>query len=390
VITGRVTQRGDRVEVSAELIDARNRRRLWGQRFERPLGELQALQSELAEQIGNGLRLRLSAPERARVGQIATRSAEAYQLYLKGRYFWNKRTPAGLRTSVTYFTQAVEQDPGYALAYSGLADAYGLLSEYHAEPAGETYPLAKLAVSRALEVSDELAEAHTSLAYFEQFYRWDWTAAERGYLRALELNPNYATGRQWYAEYLSARGRTAEALEQIVRAKELDPLSLIVAVVEAHIFYTAGRYDEAIAAGHRVVAMDANFPEAYEYLKRAYDQKGLYADAIAARQKRRALLGLDTAETPALRAAAAARTPAQYWPRRLEQELLEAKREGLQPFEYAELLAQAGEKHRALDWLDRACREHDFMLLHLNVMPNLAPLRGERRYQDIARRGCGM
>jgi serine/threonine protein kinase/Tfp pilus assembly protein PilF len=390
VLSGRVTPRGDRMALTAELIDARDGRRLWGDSYERPVGGLQALQTELAQEIATGLRLQLSHPERARVAQIETRSSDAYQLYLKGRYFWNKRTSAGLHTSVKYFSEAVQKDPRFAVAYAGLADSYGLLTEYHALPAEQTYPEATRAVTRALEISDELAEAHTSLAYIKHFYEWDWPAAEREFLRALDLNPNYATAHQWYAEYLSSRGRPDEALAEIAKAKDLDPLSLIVQVVEAQILYMAGRYDAAIEAGLKAVEMDANFPEAYDSLKRSYDQKGLYADAIAARQKRRALLGLDATLTPALRTAADATTPRTYWKKRLEQELVEWRTEGQHPYEFAELFAQAGQEAHALDWLERACREHDFMLVYVTVAPNLAPLRPTPRYLEILRRGCRM
>jgi TolB-like protein len=388
VLSGRVTPRGDRLALTAELIDARDGRRLWGNDYERPVVDLQALQTELAQEIATGLRLQLTHPERARVAQIDTRSSEAYQLYLKGRYFWNKRTSAGLHTSVKYFSEAVQKDPRFAVAYSGLADSYGLMTEYHTLPADRTYPEATRAVTKALEISDELAEAHTSLAYIRHFYEWDWAAAEREFERAIDLNPNYATAHQWYAEYLSARGRPDEALAEIAKAKDLDPLSLIVHTVEAQILYWAGRYDAAIEAGLRVIEMDANFPEVYDSLKRSYDQKGLYRDAIAARQKRRALLGLDSAMTPALRAAAAATTPRAYWQKRLEQELVEWRTEGETPYEFAELYAQAGQESRALDWLERSCQQHDFMLAYLRVAPNLAPLRSHPRYLEILKRGC--
>jgi tetratricopeptide (TPR) repeat protein len=338
--------------------------------------------------VATALRLRTSSPERARVGQIDTRSSEAYQLYLKGRFFWNKRTSAGLTSSVKYFTEAVQKDPHFAIAYAGLADAYSLLTEYNALPATRTYPEATDAVARALEIGDELAEVHTSLGYIKHFYEWDSEAAEREFRRAIDLNPNYATAHQWYAEFLSSRGRADEAVAEITKAKDLDPLSLIVHTVDAQILHMAGRYDEAIEAALKVIEMDANFPEAYETLKRSYDQKGRYADAIAARQKRRALLGRDASLTPALRAAAAATTPELYWTKRLEQELVEWRTEGETPYEFTELYAQVGQEALALDWLERACREHDFMMLSLRVAPNLAPLRATPRYLEIVKRGC--
>jgi TolB-like protein/Tfp pilus assembly protein PilF len=390
VLTGRVTHNDRTVSVSAELIDAHDRSRLWGRTFDRSIDDVQSMQRELAAQIASGLRLRLSGDDHARFNQIYTRNADAYQLYLKGRYFWNKRTGRGLQTAVGYFTQAVAKDPSFALAYSGLADSYGLLTEYHTAPARETYSPAKSAAMKALELDDNLAEAHSSLAYVRQFYEWDWAAAENEFKQAIELNPNYATGHQWYAELLSAAGRHNEALAEIRKAQELDPLSLIVNAVEANILYMARRYDDAIEKSSRVIEMDSNFPEAYEYLKRAFDQKGRYADAIAARQARRRILGKDVSETPALRAAAAATTPAEYWKKRIEQELIEARTEGLQPFEFAELLAQAGDHPRALEYLERACTGHDFMMVYIRVAPNLEPIRSDPRYHEILRRSCRM
>jgi eukaryotic-like serine/threonine-protein kinase len=388
VVIGRVTLDGGRVSVAAELIDAPQRRTVWRQIYDRDVTDLQQLERELAQRIATGLQLTFSEHEASRFGQRHTHDPDAYQDYLKGRFFWNKRTTGGFRTSIDYFKRAVAKDPTFALAYSGLADAYGLLTEYHAAPASETYPEARAAVLKALQLDDASAEAHVSRAYLTQFYEWDWAAADREYTRALSLNPNYATGLQWYAEYLSSMGRHAEALAEIGKAKDVDPLSLIVNAVEANMLYMAREYDRAIEKSKEVLVMDPNFPEAYEYLKRSYDQKGMYRDAIAARQMRRRLLGLDVGETPALRAAANATSARVYWQARLEQELIEAKTEGLQPFEYAELLAQAGHTAQALEWLGRACRDTDFMMMYIRVAPNLDPVRAEPGYQEILNRSC--
>jgi tetratricopeptide (TPR) repeat protein len=214
--------------------------------------------------------------------------------------------------------------------------------------------------------------------------------AEAGFRRALALNPNYATGHQWYAEYLSASGRHDEAIERIRTAATVDPVSLIVNAVEANLLYMAGRYDEAIAKSRQVIEMDPNFPEAYEYLKRAYDRKGMYEEAIEARQARRRILGRDVRETPALRAAAEAASARVYWRNRLTQEITESRQEGLLAFEFAEILAQAGDTAGALDWLEKACGEHDFMMTYVRVAPNLQPLRGQPRYQNVVRRGCAL
>lgn len=388
VVTGVVRRHQDGLRVSVELIDARDRTRLWGQDYDRTMTEVQSVQRELAARIADRLKVRFTPAARTRFEQLHTSNAQAYRHYLRGRYFWNKRTELGFRTSITHFTQAIRADPSFALAYAGLADAHGLLTEYHVMPAAETYPSARTAITKALELDPDLPEARTSLAYLRHFYEWDWPAAEQEYKSAIALNPSYATAHQWYAELLSAMGRHDEALTSIARAQELDPLSLIVDAVEANILYMAGRYDEAIEKCLKVIELDPNFPEVYEYLKRSYDQKGAYADAIAARQTRRRLLGRDVTVTRALRDAAAATSPREYWRNRKAQELLEARTEGLPPFDFAEILAQTGDPAGALDSLERACGESDFMMVYVRVAPNLAPLRAAPRYQQLLQRRC--
>lgn len=390
VLAGRIVERGSRLFVTAELIDTRDSRQIWGERYELAAEDMQRLHSRLARQIATSLELKLPGEDAAYVYRPYTSDPAAYEAYLKGRYFWNKRTPAAFRTSVAYYHRAIDLDPRFALAYVGLADSYALLTEYHALAAVETYPLARDAVMQALAIDPGLAEARASLAYMHQFYEWDFEAADREYRRALDLNPNYATGRQWYAEYLLATGRFAEAKAEIRKALTVDPLSLIINAVEANILYVAGDYERAIARAHEVVAMDPNFPEIYEYLKRSYDRTGEYREAVTARQTRRRLLGLNAEETPALTEAAAAESATLYWQKRVEQELEESQAEGFLPFEFAELYAQAGHTGHALDWLERACRDHDFLMVYASVAPNLEPLRGEPRYREIIERGCAV
>jgi TolB-like protein/Tfp pilus assembly protein PilF len=388
VLLGTAVRRGAQLTVELELVDARDRRRLWADRFEHPIDEIQGLPRELTEQVVATVRPHFTAADRGAMDGSYTPSAEAYEAYLRGRFFWNKRTPEGLRRSIEYFRAALAKDPSFARAHAGVADALMLLTEYHTLPAAETYGEAKSAVARALEIDDTLAAAHTSRAYLLQFYEWNWPEAEAAFRRALALDPNYATAHQWYAEFLSASGRHDEALSEIRTAIALDPVSLIVNSVEANLLYLAGRFDDAIAKGQQVLEMDPNFPETYEYLKRAYDQKGLFRQAIAVRQTRRRLLGQDVTDTPALAAAAAATEPRDYWRNRLKQEMAEARAEGFYTYETAELFAQAGDSARALDWLERACEEHDFMIINIRVAPNLRPLHGQPRFQTLLRRGC--
>jgi len=390
VLEGTIAQRDQVLSVSARLIDTRSGRQVWQDRYERGVTDLQQLQTELAQDIAGSLRLRLSDAEQARFAVRYTPSAEAYQLYLKGRYFWNRRTPGDLQKSISYFQRATELDTQFALAFSGLADSNGVLTEYHAADATATYAPARRAADRALAIDPQLAEVHTSLAYFRQFYQWDFAGAEREFRRAIELNPRYPTAHQWFAEYLTAVGRFDEAIAEIRLAASLDPLSLIVNSSQAYILYMARRYDESIEQCRRVLDMEPNFPEAVDYLKRAYDQKAMYRESVQMRQRRRQILGLDSRETPALRAAAAATTPREYWRRRVEQELIESRAEGLLPFEFAELLAQAGEHDRALEWLEKACAQHDFMSMYIRVTPNLDSVRSDPRYLAILQRSCAV
>jgi tetratricopeptide (TPR) repeat protein len=319
-----------------------------------------------------------------------TRNALAYESYLKGRYFWNKRTPPAFMTSVSHFRQAIDRDPGFALAWVGLADTYALLTEYHVLAADETWPLVREAVARAREIDPDLPDAIIALAFQRQFYEWDFTAAEREYRRALALNPNHPTGRQWYAEFLSAMGRHNEAIAESRKALAMDPLSLIINTVDAKILHMAGRNDEAVGRLGMLMELDPDFPEAYEYLKRTYDQLGRYDLSIEARQERRRILGFDAAITPELAAAAAATSVPEYWRMRLAQELVESRAEGFLPFEFAEIYAQAGDAKLALEWLERACRAHDFQMVFARVAPNLESLRDDPRFREMLDGGCGV
>ena len=386
VLEGSVERAGDRLRVTVRLISIEDGRPVWGETFDEKFTDILTVQDQIAERLTDALAVRLTGEEKRNLAKQYTNNTEAYQLYLRGRYFWNVRTADDLKKSVVYFTKAVEKDPRFALAYAGLADSYSLLTDYEALPAQETYPQAKMAVTKALEIDGELAEARTSLAYIKAFYEWDWASAEKEFKRAIELNPNYATAHQWYAEYLSAMGRTNEALVEIKRAEELDPVSLIISAVEAWILYFARDFDGAIAKCLKVIDMDPNFAEAYEYLKRSYDQKGMYREAISARQTRRKILGRETRDNAALRVAASATSSRVYWQKRLELEIEESKQEQLSAFEMAEILAQVGAKDRALDWLAKAHAQRHFMIMYLKVAPNLDPLRSDPRFAELVGR----
>ena len=386
VIEGSVQRVGDRIRVTVQLVSVRDGTPLWAEKFDEHFTNIFAVQDRISEQVARALTLTLSGAERELLTKHYTENSEAHQLYLKGRYFWNKRTVEGLNKGISYFNAAIEKDPSYALAYVGLADSYSLLSDYNELPPKEAYPQAKKAAEEALKRDEQLAEAHATLAFIKASYDWDWPGAEREYRRAIELNPNYETAHQWYAEYLSGMGRHEEAIAEIRRARDINLISLIINAVEVWVLYHAREYDQAIAQGQRVVEMDPHFAEVYEYLKRCYDQKGMYREAIAARQMRRKLAGLDAEETAALREAAAATSARVYWRKRLEQELEESKQELSTAFDMAEIYAQLGEKDQAFAWLERSYEERYHMMMYLQVAPNLDPLRSDPRFADLLRR----
>ena len=289
VLTGRLMQRGETMLISTELIDIRDNKQLWGEQYERPIADMLSVQREIAREITNNLRPTLSGVDQSRMDKQFTANPEAYQLYLKGRFYWNKRTPADFRKAITFFEQAIAEDPKYALAYSGLADTYALLTAYTNEPARQLMPKAKDAALKALALDDKLAEAHASLGQIVEYYEYDFATAEREYRRALELNPNYPTAHQWLAEHLSGMKRFDEAIAEIQRALELDPLSPIMNRIYADILVDTRRFDEAIAQYQKTIDLDPNFSTAHFFLGRAYEGKGMYDQAVAAYTKASAI-----------------------------------------------------------------------------------------------------
>jgi len=266
VLEGSVRRDAGKVRVSAQLIQMSDQTHLWARQYDRDLSNLLGLQGEIAQEIGDEIQLTLGENKSASAISKAQipKSYEAYDLYLKGRYFWNKRTPEGFEEAIKYFQQAIAKDPDYARAYAGLADCYALLPGYTMTiPQTEALPKARAAALKALQLDERLAEAHTSMALIAENYDWDWQTAEKEYRRAIELNPNYATAHHWYAEYLTWNGRFDEALRESERARQLDPLSLIIAADNAMIFYYSRQYDRAEKGFNAVLEMEPTFPRAH-------------------------------------------------------------------------------------------------------------------------------
>jgi serine/threonine-protein kinase len=388
VLSGRITQRGNNLNISTELVDVRNNQLLWGERYERKASDLMATQREMAGEIVDKLRLQVSPNEKA-LSKHYTESNEAYQLYWKGRFYWNKRTGEGMQKSLEYFQQAIERDPNFALAYSGLADAYDLLAAPDAVggmPAHEAMPKAKAAALKALEIDDGLAEAHVSLAHVKYYYDRDWAGAEREYKRAIELNPNYPTAHQWYAVYLMSAGRFDESLAEARRAQELDPLSLPINMTIGWVLLNARQYDQSIEQLRKTLEMDPDFILAHHRLGLAYEQKRMYDEAIAEfRQLGTLSAGNPVGVAPLARAYALSGKRAEAQKTLAELQKL-SERNYVSPASIALIYVALGDKDQAFAWLEKADKERDGSLARLRVDPRFDSLRSDPRFADLAKR----
>jgi len=384
VLEGSVRRSSDKVRITAQLIQVKDQSHVWARQYDRELSNLLAIQGEIAEEVAQEIPLRLGdakASVSAHHPTLGPQEYEAYDLYLKGRYFWNKRTPRGFEQAIECFQQAVARDPNYARAYAGLADSYALLSGYTQTPATESMPKARAAALKALELDEGLAEAHTSLALITENYDWDWKTAEKEYRRAIELNPNYATTHHWYAEFLSWQGRFDEAFAESERARQLDPLSLIIATDHAAILIYSRQYDRAIAECRTVFDMEPNFPRAY-LVAGAYVEKRQFADALADLHH-----WDDGPWAWAWRAYVYGRAGQQPQARRaLEnlQQLYRKQHVGPDPILWAYL--GMGDKDETFAWFEKAYTEHSNLLTSLKVNPAYDPLRSDPRFQDLMRR----
>ncbi len=386
VLTGRLTQRGDNMLISVELIDIRDNKQLWGEQYERRLTDMLSVQREMAREITNNLRPTLSGVEQSRMNKPMTASSEAYELYLKGRFYWNKRTPSDLQKAISLFEEAVDKDPNYAMAYSGIADSYALLTAYTIEPPRQLMPKAKEAALKALALDDNLAAAHASLGQVTAYYDYDFPTAEREYRRAIELNPNYATAHQWLAEHLAATKRNDEALVEIRRALELDPFSVIMNRIYADILVDGRKYDEAIRQYQKAIDLDPNFPTAHYFLGRAYEAKGMYDDAVKS-YTRASELGTvlkdvlvktnDVYKKSGWKA---------YLQFNLDQLVVNAPQRRFPPFTIATFYAKLGRDDDALMWLEKGYEERDFRMTLISVAFEFDRLRSDPRFRELVRR----
>ena len=389
VLTGRILQRGDNLMISTELLDVRDNKQLWGEQYSEKVSDLLAVQREIAKEITGNLRLKLSGPEQSRVTKHYTENPEAYQLYLKGRFYWNKRTEEGVEKGIEYFQQAVEKDPKYALAYTGIADSYSLLTmaiDVGSLSPSQAIPKARAAAMKALELDDTLAEAHTSLAFIKLNYDWDWSAAETEFRRGIELNPNSANAHHWYSHYLMAMGRTNESLAESKRALELDQLSLILNTHLGWHYFMAHQFDLAIEQLRKTIEMDPNYGLAHWYLGLAYEQSAMYAQAAAELRTAKDLLkknvGIE-AGIGRVDALSGKRAEAE----KVIDELKDlSKQIYVSSYHIASIYASLGDKDRAFEWLQGAYKERSDSLVYLKVDPKMDSLRSDPRFTDLVRR----
>lgn len=385
VLEGSVRRDSDKIRITAQLIQVKNQAPLWSRQYDRELSNLLVLQTEIAQEVGDEIRLSLGEGHKRMTGRRPTppptTSYEAYDLYLKGRYFWNKRNGESFRQAAGFFQQAIDKDPNYAAAYAGLADTFALMSSYGDVPQAEFIPKARAAALKALQIDQTLAEAHTSLALIAQNYDWDWQTAEKEYRRAIELDPDYATAHHWYAECLGFQGRFDQAFAENERARRLDPLSLIIATDYGALLYFSRQYDRAIEEFRRVLEMEPNFRRAYIMIY-AQVQKRSFADALADIEKFRRVS--DSPLPSAIQIYTYARSGdlvrAQGGLEKLERI---RRQQHIDPA--VMLVAHLGfdDKEESFAWLQKVYDAHSPSLTALKADPIYDPLRDDPRFQNF-------
>jgi TolB-like protein/Tfp pilus assembly protein PilF/DNA-binding winged helix-turn-helix (wHTH) protein len=385
IVEGSVLRSGGHVRITAQLIHAPTDHHLWAESYDRELKDVLALQDDVARAIANEIRITLTPQDETRLPGARPVNPEAFEAYLKGRYYWNKRTAQGIKKASDYFQQAIEKDPAYGLAYSGLADCNSGLAWHGFISPGEALPRAKAAALKAIEIDPQSGEAHASLALVLH-HQGDWARAETEFKRALELGPRYANAHHWYGDYLSVMGRHEEALVEAERAFELDPLSPIINTWLGLRYYLARRYDEAIEQGRKTVEFDPSFAAAHLLLGQAYVLKGMHEQAISELQNATSLSGGSPqymAQLGVAYAAAGRNVEALIVIDHLQKE---ATRSYVSPYGLAQIYAALGNRQQALEWLQIAYDEHAVWISYLNVDPILDPLRSEPGFHDLVRR----
>ncbi len=385
VLTGRMVHHGDEVSINTELIDVRHDRQIWGNQYTRKVADLLAVQGQIAHEVSDRLAMKFTGEEQKRMTRGATEDTEAYQLYLQGRYHWNKRTLEDMQQAIDFFGQAIQRDPKYALAYAGQADAYSLLADFNVLPTKEVLPKVRSAADMAISLDGSLAEAHSSLAW-ALYHEWDWAGAEKEFKQALDLNPGYAPAHSAYGDYLVALGRFDNALSELNRAHELDPSSPVASLALGMRSYYARDYPKAIEQCQQTSTAEPMFVPAHVCLGRAYEQKGSYPEAIAELQRALDLSGGDTNELAALGRAYALAGQTKDALKMLTELNTRSQQTYVQPAWIAVIQVAMGDTDQAFGWLEKAFADQSASLVFLKVDPAFDPVRKDSRFADLVRR----
>lgn len=385
VMSGRLTQRGENLTISVDLVDVRNNRTIWGEQFERKMSDLLATQREIASTITEKLQLKISGSEATGITKRYTDSNEAYQLYLKGRFYWNKRTAENIQKAIELLRTATEKDPNFALAYAGLADCYVVASTYSGARANKTLPPAQAYARKAIELDSTLAEPHAALGMITMF-SWNKEEAEREYRKAIELDPKYPTARHWYSRYLRSIGRLDESFKEIKRAEELDPLSLVIINNVAEGYIDRGELDAALKECQRMIDLDPGFWGAHQTMGIVFVKQGRTADALAQAQKSVEVGNRSNASLALLghvHAKAGRRSEAEAIIKELEDRYANEAADGR---DLAVVYAGFDDKDKAFAWLEKAFEYRSFFLSGLRMEPLLEPLHDDPRWDELLRR----
>ncbi len=386
IVEGSVLRAGDRVRISAQLIEAATDRHLWAERYERDVRDVLAIQSEVAEAVAREIQVKLTQQEKTRLASPRRVKPEAHEPYLKGRHHWNLRTREALERAIEFFNRAIEQDPTYAPAYSGLADCYNILADSNAYPPQVAFPRAEAAARRALDLDDHLAEAHTSLAYVQSHHHWDWSESEREFRRAIELDRGYPTAHQWYGILLACLRRFDEAIAHGLEAVKLDPLSRILYTSVGDTFYYARRYEDAMAIYRQAIDFSPDFMQVRFDLGRSLEQAGRHDEAIAEFEVGLRMSGGDPGLSPALACTYGfSGRPAEA--RAILEALKERARTAyVPPYSIASIHASLGDVEPAFEWLEKAHAARDRAMIYLQVNPRFDRLRADPRFDGLVRR----
>lgn len=383
IVEGSVRIQGNNLRITAQFVDATRDIHLWAESYNGTLDDIFDIQEKVSAKIVSELRLQLTKDEKDYLQKRYTENTEAYQLYLQGRYFWNKRSEEGLNTAIRYFEKAIEADPDYALAWAGLADTYNLLGEFTNRSRRVLYPKAKWAVNKALEVDNELAEAHISLGLLIMLNEWDWINSGKEYQAGIKLNPNYATGHHWYAEWLLFMGRTTEAIEEISQAVKLDPVSPAILKDQGMTFYYCRQYDQAIDSANKTIELNPKFATAYRLLSLAYQGKGMHVLAIEENQRWGQYTGNKVKTDISLAQIYAAAGQKEEALKIIEEVGSEMALTGNDYRGMALVYAALQKPDEAFEWLEKSYEEHEESLCNLKVDPKLDPLRSDPRFKSM-------